>query len=173
MNGVYRVLTFSHDKGQDDGGYAATFDFHHRFNCFSSFNHCKSCMFLPHRGSLSVVAICPVYFLALSPAVFRRCSSISRIPAKLLLACAKKLMQCGFSNVRFWHKPDCQIRLRSIYDYSKSGLSQCTFAGKTPVQFKTQPTSFNPVFPLSTMLPLSALLTKSAHHCIIGRRCSR
>lgn len=42
--------------------------------------------------------------------------------------------------VRSWHKPDCQIRLRSIYDYSKSGLSQCTFAGKTPVQLKTQPT---------------------------------
>ena len=110
VNGVYRVLTFSHDKGQDDGGYAAIFDFHYRFNCFSSFNHCKSCMFLRHRGSLSVVAICPFYFLALSPAVFRRCCSISRIPANLLLARAQKLMQCGFSNVRFWHVADMYAR---------------------------------------------------------------
>lgn len=31
---------FSHDKGQDDSGYAATVDLHLRLNCFGSFNHC-------------------------------------------------------------------------------------------------------------------------------------
>lgn len=122
--------------------------------CLAIFGTCgKLSEDLPQLSLFQCIELSKCIFKSLCSA---ECPLVSRYIEGLLLA-QTRLSDSSAIYLRF-----LQDRFEPMHLY-----------WKTPVQLKTQPTSFKAVFPVSTMLPLSALLTNSAHHCIIGRRCSR
>ena len=123
-------------------------------------------------------------------AVLRKVSSLNSCSSSLTLLrdCSKiasrsKIDFCAYCRVFIYFCGSISLQLRDIMLIS---LISKTISFRLKYKFSSgpllkwelsliirHPVKRSPLIPPTIILPRSAAITKSAHHCIIGRRCSR